>query len=210
MRGLRALAATLLLPLLVACGAVETAAPSEEIARRAFAAAGPPTLTLVTAINNRSGSGGHSALIVSGSERVIFDPAGTWRHPTVPERGDVLHGITPTMLDYYIDYHARPTYHVVLQEVVVPPDVAARALALVRGHGPASKATCGQAVSGILRELGFTQVDRAWFPDRIMRDFADVPGVTRREIYDDTVDESSPERATIVRIGDDGFERAGT
>lgn len=202
---LRRLTAALALSLLAACGADSVYAPPEEVDRRAYRAEGPPTLTLMTAINNRSGAGGHSALMVSGSQRVIFDPAGTWHHPTAPERGDVIFGITPTMLEFYVDYHARPTYHMVRQEIVVSPEVAERALNLVQSHGPASKATCGQAVSGILRELGFDQVSRRWFPDRIMDDFADVPGVVRTKIFDDTVDPHSPERPRVTRVLDDGF-----
>lgn len=202
---LRVLAAALLLPLLAACGADAVYAAPAEVAARAYHATDAPKLTLMTAINNRSGSGGHSALMVSGSQRVIFDPAGTWHNPHAPERGDVLYGITPTMLDYYTDYHARPTYHVVVQEMSVPPEIAARALALVEAHGPAGKATCGQAVSGILRDLGYSQVSRSWFPDRIMRDFARVPGVAQSEIHDDTVDATSPERPRVHAVNDDGI-----
>ncbi len=195
----------LALPLLAACAADNIYDPMEEVQRRAFAADDAPKLTLMTAISNRSGAGGHSALMVSGSQRVIFDPAGTWHHPTVPERGDVLFGITPTMLDFYIDYHARPTYHMVIQDIIVSPEMAERALSLVQAHGPASKATCGQSVSGILRELGFSSVRRAWFPERIMRDFGKVPGVTERKVFDDTVDEHSPSRPGVARVADDGL-----
>lgn len=207
---LRALALALLLPLLAACGGADNIyAPQAEVQARAYRAPGPATLTLLTAINNRSGSGGHSALMISGGQRVIFDPAGTWHHPTAPERGDVIFGITPQMLDFYIDYHARPTYRMVTQQITVAPEVAERALQLVQAHGPAAKATCGQSVSGILRELGFTQVRRAWFPDRIMRDFGKVPGVVQTEITDDTVDESSPGRPAVIAIEDDGIVFAG-
>ncbi|TFL20284.1 hypothetical protein DR046_00270 [Jannaschia formosa] len=202
------MALALALPVLAGCGADNVYAPLEEVQARAWAEPGPPKLTLLTAINNRSGAGGHSALMVSGSERVIFDPAGTWRHPTAPERGDVLHGITPTMLEFYTDYHARPTYHMVVQEVVVSPEMAEQALALVKAHGPAGKATCGIAISGILQELGFASVGRSWYPDRVMRDFAELPGVTESKIFDDTVDESSPDRPRVARVTDDGFERA--
>ncbi|WP_179378672.1 hypothetical protein [Jannaschia marina] len=203
---LRALALAALLPVLAACGADNVYAPLEEVERRAYRAEGPTTLTLFTAINNRSGAGGHSALMVSGSQRVIFDPAGTWHHPTAPERGDVIFGITPTMLEFYVDYHARPTYHMVSQEITVSPEVAERALQLVQAHGPANKATCGQSVSGILQELGFNQVNRRWYPDRLMNDFAAVPGVRTSKVFDDTIDPHSPERPTVARITDDGFE----
>ncbi len=199
----------LCLPLLAACGADAVYAPLTEVRERAYRAEGPATLTLMTAINNRTGGGGHSALMVSGSQRVIFDPAGTWRHPTVPERGDVLYGITPTMLEFYVDYHARPTFHLVSQTISVTPAQAERALALVQAHGAAGKATCGQSVSGILRELGYTQVNRRWYPDRIMDDFAAVPGVVRTERYDDTVDAHSPERREVRYDVDGNVLQAG-
>ena len=140
--------------------------------------------------------------MVSGSQRVIFDPAGTWHHPTAPERGDVIFGMTPTMMDFYIDYHARPSHRMIVQQIVVPPAMAERALQLVQEHGPANKATCARSVSSILRELGFTQVRHAWFPDRVMRDFAKVPGVVETVVRDDTEDESSPERPGVMVIGD--------
>lgn len=199
----------LLLPFLAACGADNIYAPLAEVESRAYREPGSTTLTLMTAINNRSGSGGHSALMVSGSQRVIFDPAGTWRHPTAPERGDVLFGITPTMLEFYVDYHARPTFHLVSQEITVSPEMAERALQLVQAHGPASKATCGQSVSGILQELGFTQVKRRWYPNRIMNDFASVPGVRETKRFDDTVDPHSPERPGVVLDVDGNVVQAG-
>lgn len=206
---MRAAAFVVALSALAACGVDNTYAPLEEVSARAYRASGPAKLTLMTAVSTRSGAGGHSALMISGSQRVIFDPAGTWWHPTAPERGDVIYGITPTMLEFYQDYHARPTYDLVVQEITVPAEVAEQALALVEAHGPASKATCGQSVSGILRELGYTDVKQSWFPDRIMQDFRKVPGVSETTISDDTVDEHSPERKGVVRVLDDGIVREG-
>ena len=189
------LAGLALLALVGLAGCAERVyAPQAEVAARAWAEPGPPSITLVTVISNRDGSGGHSALVISGSQRVVFDPAGTWRHPLAPERGDVLHGMTPAMLDIYVDYHARPAYHVVMQRVPVSPETAERALRLVRDHGPASKATCARAVSGLLRDMGFEDVGGSWFPTRIRRDFARVPGVEETVIFDDTRDATSPER----------------
>ena len=111
---------------------------------------------------------------------------------SAPERGDVKYGITPAMLDIYVDYHARPAYHVVLQELEVDAATAARAMALVEARGPVGKAACAQATSGILRELGFAGVGRTFWPKSIMRDFARIPGVTERSVFDDTEDADSP------------------
>jgi hypothetical protein len=194
----RLLGALLLVPLLAACGADAVFAPMEEVAARAYREDGPPTLTLLTAINNRNDRGGHSALMVSGSQRVLFDPAGTWWHPNAPERGDVKFGMTPTMVDFYVDYHARPEYRLVLQEITVPPDVAEDALRLVQAHGPANKATCGRSVSGILRALGFEDVRRSWAPEVIMRDFAALPQIRQTVVRDHTDDPHSPSRSRYV------------
>nr|WP_238941290.1 hypothetical protein [Jannaschia sp. Os4] len=160
----------------------------------AYRAPGAPTLTVYTMISNLSGRGGHSALMVSGSQRVLFDPAGSWYHPTAPERGDVFFGMTPGLVEFYEDYHARPSYHVVKHEIAVDAATAERALQLVQAHGTAGKATCGQSVSGVLRELGFTSVKRAWFPERVMRDVAALPGVRETKRFDDVEDPWSPER----------------
>ena len=187
--------ALLLVPLALAgCVNEDVQAPLAQAQAAAYRAPGQPTLTIYTMISNRDGRGGHSALMVSGSQRVLFDPAGSWYHPTAPERGDVFFGMTPGLVEFYEDYHARPTHHVVKQEIAVSPEIAEQALGLVQAHGTAAKATCGQSVSGILRELGFSNVSRAWFPERIMRDVADIPGVRETKRYDDEEDPWSPER----------------
>ena len=54
-----------------------------EVAAAAYVAPGPKSISLITVVNNRSGSGGHSALVINGSQQVIFDPAGSFRDPRV-------------------------------------------------------------------------------------------------------------------------------
>ena len=80
-----------------------------EVAAAAYVAPGPRSITLMTMINNRTGSGGHTALVVNGSQQVIFDPAGSFRDPRVIERGDVLYGMTPKWIQGYKSSHARST-----------------------------------------------------------------------------------------------------
>lgn len=109
--------------------------PPDVVARAAYRAPEPPSLTLMTMVNNRTGSGGHSALMVNGSQRVIFDPAGSFRDARMAERGDVLYGVTPAWLQAYKSAHARSTFHVVSQEIPVSPEVAERALELVTANG---------------------------------------------------------------------------
>ncbi len=183
----------LLLPLfLAACGAEPIWAPDAEVARANYRFDGPTKLTLFTVINNRSNSGAHSALMINASQRVIFDPAGTWKHHSIPERNDVQYGITPRVLEYYVDYHARTTYRVVMQEIEVSPAVAEMALRLVQANGAVPKAYCARSLSSILRQLpGFESIKVTFFPKRIMRDFAKIPGVKERVIYDNDDDDHS-------------------
>jgi hypothetical protein len=131
---LRAILALVALLGLAAC-AEPTWAPQEEVDAARFVAEPPTSITLYTVVNKRSGSGAHSALMVNASERVIFDPAGTWRHPRVPERNDVHFGMTDKAVAFYVDYHARETYDVIEQTVAVSPEVAELVLEKVKANG---------------------------------------------------------------------------
>lgn len=160
-------------------------ASPEDIAAKAFVAGGPPTLTIFTMVNNTSGSGGHTALMVSGSQRVIFDPAGSFHHAGVPERGDVLYGITPAWVQAYKSAHARSTYHVVTQEFVVTPAQAERALQLVQAKGAVPGAFCTNATSSILRSVpGFEDINTTFYPVKLMNQLQARPGVKTDKYYE--------------------------
>lgn len=160
-------------------------ATPEEIASNAYVADGPPKLTVFTVINNTSGSGGHTALMVSGSQRVIFDPAGSFYHADVAERGDVLYGMTPGWVQAYKSAHARSTYHVVSQEFVVTPEQAERALQLVASNGAVAGAFCTQSTSSILRQVpGFEDVDSTFYPAKLMKQLEIRPGVVTDRYYE--------------------------
>jgi hypothetical protein len=180
---------------LVGCGAGADMRPDaspEVISSASYRHPGPTALTLYTMINNRSGAGAHTSLMINGSQRVIFDPAGTVRLSAVPERGDVIYGITPGVADFYARAHARETYHVVIQTVEVPPEVAERALRLAVANGPVASAQCALSTAAILRQLpGFESVGSTWFPKRLMDDFADIPGVQTSKIFENDSDDKS-------------------
>ncbi|GKY88761.1 hypothetical protein [Sinisalibacter aestuarii] len=177
---------TLLLGL-AACGSAESVwAPDEAVERARFSTSGPPTLTLFTVINERSGNGGHAALMVSApSERVLFDPAGSFHHPRLPERNDVVFGMTDPAVDFYIDYHSRTTWRVVRQDLVVPAAVAEQALRAVQEYGAVPKAFCANSISTVLRGLpGFEGFKVSMFPENVQAEFAQYQGVVRREYHD--------------------------
>ncbi len=178
--------ALLALGLMLAGCAEKVWAPQDAVDRARYSHDAPASITLITVINNRSDEGGHAALLINGSERVIFDPAGTWWHRTVPERNDVLYGITPTMLDFYLDYHARETWRVVLQEKQVPREVADMAIRRVEAYGAVPKTQCSVATTRILRDIpGFEGVARNFWPHRARQDFAQIAGVAESVIRDD-------------------------
>ncbi|SFG66494.1 hypothetical protein [Sulfitobacter dubius] len=160
--------------------------PPDVVARAAYRSSEPPSLTLMTMVNNRTGSGGHTALMVNGSQRVIFDPAGSFRDARLVERGDVLYGVTPGWLQAYKSAHARSTFHVVTQEIQVTPAVAERALQLVTTHGAVPGAFCASATSGILGEIpSFQNVGSTFYPVKLQERFEALPGVTTTKYYED-------------------------
>lgn len=189
---LRRLLLLLTLAAVSACGAEPIWAPEEDIRRVAYAHPGPKSLTLVTVVNNRSGSGAHTGLLINGSQRVIWDPAGTWWNPDAPERNDLHYGLTPRMFEIYIDYHTRETFHTVLQTIDVSPEVAERALQEAAAYGAVPKASCSISTTQILRRLpGFETIPTSYFPVATMKAFAKLPNVEQRKIFDDDADDNS-------------------
>jgi hypothetical protein len=188
---LRAFLSLLALLTLAACGAEPVWAPEERVQAARYVYDGPPSITLFTVINNRSNAGAHSGLMINGTERIMFDPAGTWQHPRIPERNDVHYGITPRIVNFYIDYHARETFRVVEQTVIVSPGVAALVAQRAKAYGAVPKAQCAKSVTEILRGVpGFENVRSSWYPNKIMDDFAKIPGVTTRVIRDEDADKN--------------------
>ena len=192
------LLAALAFLVLAGCTAVSVVAPLEEVQRRAYAHPGPSSLTLYTVINNRSGSGAHTALMINASQRVLWDPAGSFYHPYAPERNDVLFGFTPNIELVYIDYHARETFRIVEQTVTVPREVAELALKLAQEQGAASQATCSITTANILRQLpGFEGFPVSYYPVQTMEAFAARTGVQGRTITDDDADDN---HGVLIRV----------
>ncbi|WP_295080275.1 hypothetical protein [Tabrizicola sp.] len=174
---------------LVACGAQPKWAPQEQVEAVRFVEGPPNYITLYTVVNKRTGSGAHSAILVNGSERLIFDPAGTWYHPRLPERNDVHFGMNDKAMAFYIDYHTRITYDTIEQKIYVSPEVAELVLARVKAYGAVPKAMCTQATSSILRGVpGFESLPQTFYPKKLSAAFGKLPGVTTRVITDNDDD----------------------
>jgi len=159
----------------------------------------PPSITLYTVKNVGSEAGAHTGLLINASQRVIFDPAGTFGHASIPERNDVIFGITPRIEQFYTSYHARTSYFMIKQAVQVSPEVAERALRLAMGYGAVAKANCTRATSDILRQLpGFEGIRVTFLPDNLDRQFARLPGIVTSEHREDDSDDNSAVLAAIA------------
>jgi len=190
---MRALLLCLALPLtLAACGAEPKWAPDEAVQAARYSTGNLPSVTLFTVISNRTGAGGHSALMIDGRERVIFDPAGTWNHPSVPERNDVDFGITERMYKFYIDYHAREFWYVREQRVPVTPAQADALLARVESNGAVAKMMCANNASSVLRAIpGFESIPHTISPLKLSKAFGQLPGVVTEDHYDNDPEDNS-------------------
>ena len=182
----RILLSIILLFGLAACAAESKWASTEEVTRATYVHNGPPMISLFTVVGRNNGQGGHAALMINGSQRILFDPAGTWYHPQIPERNDVHFGISEPAVEFYIDYPARITWDVYRHDIIVSPAVAEKAIRLVQEYGAVPKAMCTQAVTAVLRQLpGFESIGSTLFPVAAMKDFKALPGVTERFYQDD-------------------------
>ncbi len=180
-------------------------APEAEVQRAIYSHNGPSAVTLYTVINNRSGEGGHTAVMVNGAQRIMWDPAGTWWNPGSPERNDVHYGITPRMEEIYVDYHARVTWRVVVQEVPVSRATADGLIAAFQANGAAGKASCANVTSSILRSFPeFSSVGHTWFPKQLMASFDSLPGAQKSVVYDDDDDNNQALLRPQIAAGDNG------
>lgn len=198
---MRRLLIALALPLFLANCAEPVWAPDEAVARARYVAPEAPSITLFTVVRKLGGEGAHSGLMINGSQRVMFDPAGTWHHPSVPERNDLHYGITPRIKQFYINYHARETYDVYEQRVPVSAQAAELAIQRASANGAVGKALCGNSITTILSGVpGFEGVGRTFFPNKIMRAFGEIPGVVTLVHTDDDADNNASVLTTEVAL----------
>lgn len=180
-----------------ACGPAEPVwAPDALVESVRYRHPGPPRLTLFTMRSRSSGRGFHTGLMVSASERVIFDPAGAWGANTLPERNDVIFGVTPGVEQYYITVHARETFFVSRVDLDVPAPVAELALARVKSYGAVPKARCTIATARVLSGLpGFGHIRSTWWPGELEQQVKAMPGAAHRTYVENDSDDKSIARA---------------
>jgi hypothetical protein len=79
-------------------------------------------------------------------------------------------------MGFYLDYHARETYHVVMQEIDVTPETAAALSQAVQSYGAVPQAQCSLSISRVLsRHRASNRSAQACSP-RTMARFGRLPG----------------------------------
>jgi hypothetical protein len=191
----------------IALGACSTAepvwAPDAAVAAAHYVSDAPTSITLFTVVSNTNNSGAHSGLLINASERVMFDPAGSWGLPRLAERNDVHFGMTDKMVNFYIDYHARETFRVIEQKITVNPQVAELVMQRALAYGAVPKAQCSNSISKVLSGVpGFENLGSTWFPNKLSEAFGQLPGVTSRVITDDDADKNHGVLLRQVKAGE--------
>ncbi len=170
---------------------VETNSSDAEVAQARYVHSGPPRLTLYTMISNSTGAGAHTSLMINGSQRVAFDPAGSFRTGGIVAKNDVVYGMSPYLVDQYTRYHARETYHVVLQSIDVSPQVAEMALRKAQSTGPVLEAQCAYTTSSIIASLpGFEGAPVTYSPLKLSEYFA-KKGASYDRLFEQDGDDNS-------------------
>ena len=170
------------------CASNSGVAPAEEISAARFSNPEPASVSLITMVNARSDFGEHSALLINGSQQVIYDPAGTFRHSQLPRRNDVVYGITPRYASYYNSYHARFGYYVKVQKLEISREEADEMIAAAQARGHVGKLLCATAISDVLSDFPqFADIRPTIFPGAIMKRVAKIEAVDTLIIREDDI-----------------------
>ncbi|MEM7614978.1 MAG: hypothetical protein AAF245_08015 [Pseudomonadota bacterium] len=184
MRAVRATLVIGLILLLAAC-AVEEGATSVQIAEKRFVSSEQPYVEVVSMVDRRSERAAHTAMVINASQRVIYDPAGTFQHEDLVERGDIHYGATDRLVRYYERYHARFSHYVHVQRIPLSPEVAERVLRRAQAQGPSPKMFCAIHTVDVLNESLGTSFGRSFFPEALRTSVARMPGVIDRYRYEE-------------------------
>jgi hypothetical protein len=183
----RCLAAILVLGGLAAC-TDPTSAPPEAIERAHYVSGEPPSLTVISMKNIASGTSEHTGLVINGSEQVLFDPAGNFRHPRAPRKDDVHYGATPAVIQAYNSFHARSDYFLKIQKIEVPLEVADALIARARSQGVTRQMFCATSIGDVLSDVPpFEGAPTSLFPAAVERYFDTYPGVETTTFYENDV-----------------------
>ncbi len=156
----------------------------EEVRNAFYHHEGPSYITLLSMVATSNDVSEHSGLLISGDQRVLYDPAGSydpseqtgWYAP--PRKYDIHYGMNNLAVAQYERFHARLGYYVLRQTVEVPLSVANLAIRLSEEKGETFQTQCASSVSWVLKQLpGFEAVGQTMLPNKIREDFIRIPNV---------------------------------
>lgn len=201
-RALRFAAAGLITLTLAGCVGESIWDSDEAVARATYVPPGPATVTVITSTNTRMDSGAHTGLLIDGAQRLLFDPAGSWFNPGIPERNDVLFGMTPEYLDLYVAFQSNGVFEVTMQTVTVSPEVARQLSQVVQSYGAVPPSQCSRSISRILSTTpGFESIRPSYFPTALLNQMAEIPGVRTTVVAGTLGDqEDLTERPVLAQI----------
>ncbi len=148
----------------------------------------PPSISLLNMVNENTDSSEHAGLLINGSQRVLYDPAGDYWVKGRPRKDDIHYGMTDQWVQNYESFHARLGFFVQKQTVYVSQGVADLAIRKAQERGETYHTQCASSASWVLRQLpGFSSIPQTMFPDRLRKAFARLPNVQTTYIYEDDV-----------------------
>lgn len=156
------------------------------IEQAAYRHNGPPALTVYTMINSGSEYPEHTFLMINGSQRILLDASGNMSFRGIPQSNEVWYGITEDYRKAYESAHARRGIYVKAQRIEVSAAVAERALQLAIHGSPRGFAYCALAASTVISKLpGFEHIVVDRYPEKLMEQMAQIPGVQTRILRED-------------------------
>lgn len=153
-------------------------ASQEEVEAAFYRSDAPPSISLMSMVSEASERSEHVGILINGSQRVLYDPAGDYYVLSRPRRDDIHYGMTDQWVQHYESFHSRLGFYVEKLTIPVSLQVADLAIARSQERGETYHTQCATSASWVLSGLpGFERIPRTMSPDTIRQVFATLPGV---------------------------------
>ncbi len=165
-----------------------TRATQSEVRAAYYHSDAPPSISLLNMVNENTDSSEHAGLLINGSQRVLYDPAGDYWVKGRPRKDDIHYGMTDQWVRQYESFHARLGYYVLKQTIYVDQAVADLAIRKAQEKGETYHTQCASSITWVLRQLpGFSSIPQTMFPDHLRNSFARLPNLKVEYFYEDDV-----------------------
>jgi hypothetical protein len=176
--------------LLAGCGGLDPSADADLLQElRAetsyFPDNAPPSATLLLS-EHKGGSGAvHAALVITGSERVIYDPSGSFTHPDTRRLGDVVYGASDPVVEMFALHNADKDHDAMMRRIPLSAEEAEQMLARARSRGGAMPGYCAKSVADVMRAAPrFAAMRDTFWPSNVLEDFVQFGPVETRVVSD--------------------------